>query len=822
MKLSALVLFVCSWVNPAAFPGIQEGEGSSIQESGQESGAGAEQAGQEKAEVAEESGATEEAAGANPEQDAPTETPPFDTMVPDSVLMYAEFAGWDAAAERIATTALGRLFQHEEVVRLFQPTQEKIADHLQWWSGYLQEEMGEELEPSQIEVVKNFLADPSLGTVSVALFDFNPESEDVSFAASVELPGNAAGLFDVLAQTLREDETLEGSFEERTDGARQVLAVTDEDPTENAEFTLEGKRLTFTFGETAFDQLFGQAQSMADAGWYRTCKERLGQSDPLAFALVRPKPFVEAIEAQLEDFNAELTQAEEVGEELRRSLEFSRRVATESKPMQGFEAVASSWTVDGGDLVESLFFYMTNTEEWFTGLPTVGVAEDHAAMADPQSDVFATFAVDWVRAREISAAEIVRQRSLAEELGIDPDEYELEDPWTQMFGFLKDSLGIDGEERLMRALGPRASVWLDVPSGLTAIPPAGLIVDVADGAALDSLIEELLGQDEQIQEVDLSTSEYKGHRVITATLRNAGLPILPSLARIGEQCMVTLTPQALKSCIRHRENQDALAQSERFKPYRIHGEGRSMIGSGWVSMPAVVGWAYFAASTALSLVPPEQLGGFEPSLLPSMTTVAEHFGDGLVRWEALDDGWRIESRSTVGNPALGLVALVGGAAGYFGLEMGLAEGVLETKQEIALERMDEIASALTAYKSSVGGGAYPESLVQLLDRGFLEDPELLIDPADPKPKKVRSATGERIPLSFSLGKFAIFQEGAIHFDAHAHDDEEENDRLKPRPVIYSRGAWYDSWDASGGRLVYDIESGFHRVVPESEWQQREQ
>jgi hypothetical protein len=170
-------------------------------------------------------------------------------------------------------------------------------------------------------------------------------------------------------------------------------------------------------------------------------------------------------------------------------------------------------------------------------------------------------------------------------------------------------------------------------------------------------------------------------------------------------------------------------------------------------------------------------------MLPTPETMQALLRTGAMLVVVRDDGIVIEGRSTLGNPVTGSLLAFVAVAGIFGSAEAFQEDLAWERQRESEEHMLELAAALEAYRGSFGAGGYPAELTALLERGLVSDAALLVDPVDPRPRRVRTGTGERVPVSYVLAPVESLPESARDELSSPHATH----------VLRTRAPWHETW-----------------------------
>ena len=335
-----------------------------------------------------------------------------------------------------------------------------------------------------------------------------------------------------------------------------------------------------------------------------------------------------------------------------------------------------------------------------------------------------------------------------------------------------------------------------------------LAVDVEDPEVLRGALDALIAAGEDMPEVRFEREAFGERELVRVHLVNAGIPALPTLCLTDTELLMTLSPQAMKDRLEGRDGGENLTADPRFQAQLSHLEGAAST-AGWFDVGGTYDYVYGMVGFALGAM---RMSGvelsdrFDPATLPSGELVSGILGHGYMRVEHGERGLVMEGRSSVGSPLTGMLVGTLGVAGLVALSEALQEEVQDERRRASAERLAELADAMDAYRDSVGGGAYPDDLVRLLDRGVLSDGALLVDPSDPRPRKVRTGTGERVPVSYAVGRARSLPETV-------------RERLPDgtETVLYTRGSWSE-YRGEPCRVVYALGERRRAVyVAKSDW-----
>lgn len=728
-------------------------------------------------------------------QDGPA-AEPVARRVPAGTLIHAEIPSCAELGAAWGQTDLMALLHDEEFRTFLNPGWNGLKSDLEF---LLAEEEG----------LFDLLVSEPPGRMTFSLEKLElPEEEEPDWAIlmTVELPERIEPIFDRVREIMEEEGGRK--FAEREVAGHTVLAVEMDSNGYELAAAREGDRLLVGMGREYFEDYFERTPGgLADEADYQAVLTALEVRPDSVFAYVDYQAFVKRIgESMLQGLGG-LYPQEGAAEALERAM-------SESPTTKATRAVGYSLRGEGSDLVDRIFVYAPGKLDAFGKSGAVEqVPSAHAALLPKETDVLLTNWLDLDDYLGRMRAEEERMAELYEELELDPEVMDNGLSISSLLEKIEESTGIDLEERLVPAMGHHISFAISWPASfsLASLPEITLILDVKDPGAIDTLLDELVAQDEDIAEIEFEVREHgEGgeHRLVVATLLNAGLPALPTLCRVQDRLVATLRPGALERIL-ELEAADSLAEDPRFTREREALEGNVDMAL-WTDLGATFEFLYSVTGTALNAMRSmggQMLGGrWDPSLLPSSESIAFYLGEGYFVRSRTDDGLLMVGRSSLGNP---LVGLVGGAVGTI-LFVATTEGVrseaIDKRKDHAKEDMQAIGQAMLAYRDTVGGGSFPTDLAKLVDRGFLTDAAKLLDPEDPSPKRVRTGTGGRIPISYAIGRVESLPEkvqarveGSSYF-------------------VYTRGAWHER-NGKKGRLIYPLEAkrDWVQFVPEDAW-----
>lgn len=732
-------------------------------------------------------------------QSPEAEAPPPAARVPATSLVHVELpsaSSWSSAA---AGSRLLAILRDEETVAFLEPTLEAVRADLRYLTrdedGLLELLEGLEVEGASFTLIAVRLEPVDDEDASPAGDGFDPERDAADLLVTARLPGHAEEVFDRLQAKALESEP-ESTVVEEIAGRRSFHTADDQDP--YMAFLLEGDLLALAMGRAALDAFLESPQEpLADDEGYRAVLEALDVGPGSAFAWVDVPAMLELIGRGIERSMAWLDEDR---------AELTRRALTEDPTYAPVEALGWAVTPDGELLVDRMHVRAPGERSgWSSARPIGDAPRRHAALCDPESDLFWSTTLDVREVLAQARAERERLEALHAELHFDPPEEELD------LAELADALEaaeIDVEGELLPSLGHGLSFAVSLPEGGgMSLPDLLLVLDLADAAAFEALLERAV--EAELPGLALRAREHAGRRVVQVQLVNAGLPVVPAACVAGDRLLVALTPQSLEAQLARVDAADSLVAAPAFAGW-LEGLDGSATSALWMDVGGTYQYLYSMVGVVLGVMRmqgAEVSDRFDPSLLPSGERLGELLGTGSMVVRHDDAGVTVEGRSALGNPLVGLSLATFAIGGLIAASEALHEEVLEEQRRESEERMRALVGALEAYRDSVGGGSFPEDLAQLVDRGLLDDAAQLVDPADPAPRKVRTGTGERLPVSYALGR------------ADALPDDLRR-RLRARNaelVLYTRGAWYET-GGEPARLAVAVDADARvRRVKESDW-----
>lgn len=719
---------------------------------------------------------------AEPAQDPAVVPASLAELLPEDALLYLKVGSLRDLPARLEGTAIGALLQEPELQRFLRPIQEGIREDL----AYLLREDKE---------VHQFLEEIHVGAIEVALQEVDLAREEITLTLAADLGESSRRLFELLLE-MADDNAVEVEVGGRRalqgeEGELEVLLI------------LDGSRWILTVGPEGHgaSTLAGRDDPLAQAAWFRDVEASMGMADPLVFVAIHPQQILAQVLQG--GFEAVVEGEGEDDEERERNAEFLRRAMSESPTMKGIEGFGFGIGVEGQELHERWYAHAPGDRSaWRRTGPVGETPRVHAALADPDADLFGTFWWDPGHALVQQEQEAQRIAALHEatRASVDLEEFS-QNVLAKLLLAAREKAGLDVQDELLPLLGEHVSFYVDVPPSFALqLPDAGLIVELSDPERFDSLLERVAGQ--KIEGLSLTTTDYKDHHLLMVTILNAGLPAIPTFCRHEQSLLITLTPQSMKAAITNLQAGASLASSERFASFEEHVPGTAAMAL-WMDSGAAFQFLYSLVGFGLSSM---RMAGVElserldPSLLPAADTFLKHLGHGFFIASENEQGLYYDGRSTLGNPITGVLEGLAVCAGYLAYSEMLHEEAGDARRRKSQEHLRSVADAMRAYKNSLGGGTWPTSLTALVDRGILLDAAVLVDPADPSPKKVRTGTGERLSVSYAVGQTdALSAELRTRFP---RDCEQ---------YLYTRGAWHTRF-GSKHRLAVALTDEAHEVV----------
>ena len=712
--------------------------------------------------------------------------------LPATTGLYLELSVDGGEGSRLAGTRLLELWNEEELQDFLEPALSGIRDDL----DYLMREAPESVRERVMQGLPGNLV---LAVPSLTWSEGEDEPDAVEVFAAVRFGDDAQAIFDAVVELLEEDE--EASAEvERTDVAGRPAVVTDDEEEKfAARLVVDGDWLALqvAYGDQrGFGDVFGEpaASPLTGDDDYRTVRRSVGGDETVAFAFIDFDMWMDVfVRTMRMDDDEDAASAVEV--------------LTGAPAMKAIRAIGFGVDVDG-ELLQDRFFVHApgDRSSWDPSGPVGDAPRRHAALADPDADVLFTSWIDLGVSLELQRKELERVRAIVEES--DPDSEVGSDPIGEFLSSVSEAIGFDLEQELVPILGNHLSVYASTPSGALAVPDAGLIVDLKDGDKLDELLAGVVARDEEIAEVSFQEQTAGDDELLSVQLVNAGVPVVPTLCRRGDQLFITTTPQAMKGLLASLGRGESLASASTSLEQFLGQTPESTRCVVWTDMGEVFEYLYGFVGLGLSAMRmsgAEVSDRFDGSLLPTGDMLAEYLGVGTFVIHENDDGVIYEGRSTLGNPLTGTLGGLVGVVAMIGFSEGTREAAADARTDASKENLLELARTMDAYKGSIGGGAYPESLVRLLDRGLLKEKERLLDPSDPSPRRSRTGTGDRVPVSYGIGSIDVLPESM-------RNSLEEG----ARTILYSRGAWHERFGRKS-RLVVVLGEAAVRYVSEEDW-----
>ncbi|MFQ5748060.1 MAG: hypothetical protein ACE5H3_01225 [Planctomycetota bacterium] len=724
-------------------------------------------------------------------------TPQEDSVasrLPAGTLLHLEVPSVDDLRLALEGTDLAALFQDDEVAAFLAPFLQGVRQDL------------DRLLAPHPAFARFFLDRlPGRSTFSLLSLD-EGENGGPSLLFTLELPGRGAASFRGLQDFLVEEGVGRSRFRMRKLAGHPALF-----------FRLwglswilarEGDRLLLAIDpETLADFFTGPADSLAeDEAFQAVAGEVRPSRGGMLFLYLDPRGVLRGLGRAVGRL---LASGEETPD---RTLEvvFGRLFEEGLLPseLRGF---GYGLAAQGAALQDRLFLFDPSPRTGWRGTGPVGRApRNHAAVLPADSALFVSSWFDLGGSLEETRQRKEQMEKIAESfpfsgLGdVFREGLRSADP----FEALQASSGLDLEKDLVPLLGHYLSFTVSFPSG-AILPDGALIVDLKDGPGMDQLLERLAGHS-QGGGWRMSSSAYKDWKLFTLKLPGMGLPILPTFCRVEGRLCVTPYPYSMKALLRGIENGGHLAGEASVSRYldKAPEDANSLV---WFDLEPPFQYLYNFLTLVLgSLGSPGSgdAGGFDPALLPAAGVFTRYLGTGTLTTVTDERGFLMESRSALANPVVTLLGGVAGGAAFFFAAGRLHQHVRRENLETRMEHLEALARALLRYRDSSGGGAFPESLAALLEAGFLEDPGLLADPADPRPEMLARPDGARIPVSYALGEVAALPERV-----------QVRLPMDCKVFLYTRRT-LDSRKGGPARTLFPVRTGAGRIllVAETHWQ----
>lgn len=731
-------------------------------------------------------------------QDPASEDPvPVAERLPADTVLHVVLPDWGTWVEAMEGSDLLEFVRDEQTREFLQPFLDRIERDLRF---LLRED--EELLP--------YALDPDLGVVTFSLLELEfPEEDgdepDVELVATAHLPGRATEFHELLqALALEKDEDLR---------VWEVAGRPAFDPpgTEDVAMSVarDGETLLWTVGEGVLeDHLAREEGGLAGSETYRAVRAELGTGPASTFVYLDGQAMTEIygelMALQLAMFVTEGEDREKL-----------RRIHTEDPKLEPIEALGWSLSPADEGLVDRVYLRATGDKSaWGVPGDLGDVPARHARYLPAGTDLLYSSWADWENQLELARKESERVQGLLEDVESEMAKDLLEGLGTFDVGKLLDRFaeetGVDVTGELLPAVGHGLSVGIALPEGnAIAVPEVVVVVDVSDREALAGVLEKLVAKAEDVPEIAVKASEHEGYQLHEVQLLNAGLPVVPTACVAGDVLLLALTPQSARERLTAVEGEDNLAESGRLFLPSPPEEGH-LTAALWMDLGQTYDFFYGLVGFALSaarMQGAELSEELDPSLLPSGEEVDAWLSAGTMTVVNREDGMLIEGRSALGNPLTGFFAGSLGLVGVVGIAELVGDGADSERRRVSAEHLDELADAMAAYRSSVGGGSYPDSLLELLDRGILYDRDVLVDPADSDPRNLRSGTGERIPVSYAIARRESLPE-AVRDELRTTDSE---------VVLYTREAWHETWMGAVYLVRGLEESDQVEEVEEDDW-----
>lgn len=709
-------------------------------------------------------------------------TSPFGPLadhLPAETVLHFEMPGIADLPRLLEGTELAALLEEEELQRFFAPSIDGFWSDL----DYLLREKPEFAELARTESLGRVSF--SLLSVNADLLDDDPTNDDFpgNFIVTLEARGCGDELFAAIRAAIEEAE--KGGphpSEFRTIGGCEAVSPYHVEGNPFISLLHRGDLLILAVGEEGLaEQFLGEpsAPLSSDERYTTVLEEVQADADALFVYL--------DVEAIL-DFVAEIEtdDAPDADNPMGNLMQAEREILLGTPTLQALKQIGFSLRTDGAALHDRLFLHMPDDRSALGATGPLGDAMTrHAAIVPAGADLAFTVYFDLLDTIKNTTSEDERTRAVYEK-------YELTEmlgnesfSLSQVLETVREKTGVNIEEQLAPALGHALSFHATLPeTSMLSLPEMGIVLDVSDREALDAALAAFAAAAEDLDEISVQTSEHASFTIYSASFPYANLPLQPAVARAGDLLLATASPFSLKRQLDNLEIGEHLADDERFA-FDSRAFQDEHVQAAWFDLGSIFRYVYGFAGVALSATRMSGLDfgdlRFDPSLLPDGDLIAEYLGTGIITVGEKESGLPMDGRSTLGNPITGVLGGMMAAAGVVGISEGSREGVTFEKQKVSSENMRQLALALDAYRSSVGSGAYPTDLTQLYDRGLLFETDLLIDPADPKPKKVKTGSGERIKVSYKVVRVAS-------------QSERVRDRLsgKAEWALMTRGQWHSS------------------------------
>ncbi len=693
-------------------------------------------------------------------QEEPKVTP-VAANLPSETLLHLEISSLDQLPQVLSESRILKLWQHEEIQQFFESSLTGIEADL----TYLLREDEEMCDlilqgpPASLTVSLLSVKDP---------LEDNPE---VSLIATVTAPGRGEKFFAHYKDMALKDGP--DSLLVTTVAGRPALLGKDSLGTpEEVAIIQDEDRLVLAMGEGQSKRFFeSPTSSLLDNKSYQGVMAGISMDNPLLTVYVNWSFIVDEL---LDGVFSGLEEEEEA--------EISSKLLRESPQMQGIEGMGYGLAASGEDLIDRIYVHAPgDRSEWGKTGEVGKKPQEHAALSVAGADLFFSTWFSLEDSLAMGRKENERLEKLRKESGLGPAEPGTVPSTFDLLELIEEKTGIKVEEELVPALGNHVSFSLSVPTMGMVLPELGLILDVADPTAIDELLARLEEKDDEIEELNFTKMKYKDRDLLSARLVHAGLPIMPTACRQGDHLFLTLSPLSMQTLLRSVEGENTLATDERLAGY-FEGLPADSNFTGWMDLGSVVEYLYSFMGLMLNAMRMNgtEMTRFDPALLPSGDILGSHLGTGTFIMTQSDTGITYSGKSPVGNPLTGLVGGILTVGGFIGASEALANEVADERRKVSVANLRELARAMQAYKSSVGSGSFPSDLVKLADRGILTDLKRLVDPSDPKPKKIRSGTGSRIKVSYAMGTVSSLPE-----------KQRRNCADGVTQILYSRGAWHD-------------------------------
>lgn len=717
------------------------------------------------------------------------ETPAIVHQLPAHTLMHMEVPGLQNLQAVLEGTHIMGLIRDEEVQAFLSPILEGIHEDMDTIIESVDAGVPDEL----FESVPGRI---TFSLIDLKVMDMETEDVDAKFLLTAEMPENGAALYDFLKEKIKEESTEIKEFE--IDG-HPAMKIEDDEITLTMAWA--DSRFMFAGGEQVIeDVLAGAGQALASKQNYQEVYAKAEATADSIFVYVDWKAFMEMVQDTIKAGMSGV-----MGED---QAEVFVESTFGGPEIEYIDSLALNLQADGRSLRDRIVLYAPGDRSDLGKTGPVGDAPlRHAAFVDQDVDIFLTAFFDFsswmtnVESREKRLQDLVS--------GMESGEGLLEDQmqFGEIFRSIEESTGLDLKNDIAPVLGNSISFAVSMPlaASLTAMPDVTVMMDLVNAEAADILLAKLTEEGREYEGMQISREDWEEHVRYEVLLPNSGLPFIPTVSRYENTLFVTLSPQAMVDAFKNIGADNRLANKKGFHKYYDEStlEARTL---GWFNLAGTFEYIYGMLGVVMNVAQQSGMqmdGRFDPALLPDGERLGLYLDTGMMYlWED-EGGFVYEGVSTIGNPLTGMITGLLGGGAFVGFAEGLHQEAQSAQRESSEENLLAIAQAMETYKNSVGSGSYPESLVNLLDRGILTEPDVLIDPADPKPKRVRSGSGDRVKMSYVIAA----SQGLPEAIKRRVGDKSEM-------VVYTREAWF----RSNYRLVATVPpSGNVYMISESAW-----